>query len=154
MAMEGLFGQILFGKLAGRIMTFHELNRTYKSRYGVHMVHMRKPLHEWGGPDTIKIDMPFSLNAAWCGDPVRLLNQWHYYEENALAAPLIIGGKPMAAGMSLFVLTELKEKQKHWLSPGQLISVELDAHFEEYIASTDVGGLNLNDGFFGFGGLF
>ena len=135
-------------------MTFQTIDRQYKGRFGVHMVHLRKPMLEWAGNDIIKIDMPVSLNASWCGDPTPLLAQWHYFHEQALAAPLIIGGKPMAGGMSLFVITELKEKHKHWLAGGRLIAVELDVHFEEYIASTDMGGINLNDGVFGFGGLF
>jgi len=137
MAMEGLFGAIVFGKLQGRIMTFHEIERSYRGRFGSHMVHMRKPLLEWAGNDLLKLDYRIGLNASWCGDPNPLLAQWHFFHENALAAPLIVGGKPMGPGLSMFVITELKERHKHWLKGGKLIAVELDVHFEEYIPFTE-----------------
>lgn len=130
---EGLFGAIIFGRTHGRIQTFYEINRTYSGRYGAHMVHMRKPLLEWAGSDLIKIDMRLCLNAAWCGDPTPILAEWHAFHENALAAPLIVGDKPMGPGLSMFVLTELGENHKHWLPGGKLIAVELSAQFQEYI---------------------
>jgi hypothetical protein len=73
------------------------------------------------------------LNASWCGDPNPLLAQWHFLHENAMAAPLIVGGKPMGPGLSLFVITEIHEKHKTWLKGGRLIAVELDVTFKEYI---------------------
>jgi hypothetical protein len=131
--MEGLYGAIIFGRTMGRIMTFSDIDRNYSGRFGSHMVHLRKPLLEWAGNDLLKIDMKIGLNAAWCGNPNALLMQWHFFHENAIAAPLIVGGKPMGPGLSLFVITELKERHKHWLPGGQVIAVELDVHFEEYI---------------------
>lgn len=135
--VEGIFGAVVFGRLQGRIMTFHEVQRKYKGRYSAHMVHLRKPLLEWAGNDLLEIEMTFSLNAAWCGNPLPLLAQWHLFHENALAAPLIIGGKPMGPGLSMFVITELHEHHKHWLRGGQVIAVELQATFQEYIPFTE-----------------
>jgi hypothetical protein len=135
--MEGFYGSIIFGKANQRIHTFYEIARDYKGRYGAHMVHLRKPLLEYAGNDLIKIDMRIKLNASWCGNPLPILDEWHYFHENALAAPLIIGGKPMAPDKSLFVIVQMKENQKHWLKGGQLIAVELDVHFEEYIPSAE-----------------
>jgi len=153
--VEGFFGPIVFGKAAHRIQTFHEVTRQYKGRFGAHMVHLRKPLLEWAGNDLIKIDMKVNLNASWCGEPNTLLALWHYLHENAMAAPLIIGGRPMGTGMSLFVITEMAENHKHWLSGGRLIAVEIDAHFEEYIPTAALGGVgSLLQGIPGFGGLF
>jgi hypothetical protein len=166
----GFFGPINFGKelitpapqgqtgpsrggfiRGGRIHTFYQLDRDYKGRYGSHMVHLRKPLLEWAGNDLIRISIRIKLNAAWCGDPLPVLDRWHYFHENALAAPLVIGGKPMADGNSLFVIAEMKEIQKNWLPNGQLIAVELDVHFEEYIASMDIGSnVSLTSGIPGF----
>jgi hypothetical protein len=103
------------------------------------MVHLRKPLLEWAGNDLIRIAIKIKLNSSWCGDPLPILDKWHWLHENAMAAPLVIGGKPMAPGYSLFVVTDLKEIQKNWLPNGQLIAVELDVHFEEYIPSMDIG---------------
>jgi hypothetical protein len=137
MALEGLFGAIIFGRNMGAIHTFYEIDRDYKGRFGTHMVHLRKPLLEWAGNDLVKIDMRLKLNASWCGDPNKILAEWHFFHENAMAAPLIVGGKPMGPGLSLFVITELKEHHKHWLRGGRLIAVELDAHFEEYIPFTE-----------------
>jgi hypothetical protein len=131
--MEGLFGAIIFGKANRRIHTFYEIERKYVGRYGVHMVHLRKPLLEWAGNDLLKIEMKINLNAAWCGDPNPILAEWHLFHENALAAPLIIGGKPMGPMLSLFVIDELTEHQKYWLKGGQLIGVELTVSFTEYI---------------------
>jgi hypothetical protein len=141
MAMEGLYGPVIFGKALGRIQTFSEIEKKYKGRFGSHMVHLRKPLLEWAGNDLVKIDMIIGLNAAWCGDPIPLLALWHFLHENALACPLIVGGKPMGPGMSLFVVTEMSERHKHWLVGGRLIAVELQVHFEEYISSVDLGGV-------------
>jgi len=153
--VEGIYGPIIFGKKFGHIETFHEVTRQYKGRYGAHMVHLRKPLLEWAGNDLVKIDMKVSLNAAWCGDPNRLLGLWHFLHENGMAAPLIIGGRPMGPGMSLFVISEMAENHKHWLSGGRLIAVELDVHFEEYIPSATIGGVgSLLGAIPGFGGLF
>jgi hypothetical protein len=135
--VEGLFGAIIFGRLQGRIMTFEDVNRHYTGRYSTHMVHLRKPLLEWAGNDLLKIEMKVSLNASWCGDPLPLLAQWHLFHENALAAPLIIGGKPMGPGLSLFVITELQETHKNWLAGGRLIAVELSVMFQEYIPFTE-----------------
>jgi hypothetical protein len=139
--VEGIYGPIIFGKALGRIETFNAIKRDYKGRYGAHMVHLRKPLLEWAGPDLVKIDMRISLNAAWCGDPNMALMQWHALCENGMAAPLIVGGRPMGPGLSLFVATEVSEQHKHWLSGGRLIAVEVDVHFEEYIPFADIGGL-------------
>jgi phage protein U len=135
--MEGIYGAIVFGRLQGRIMTFNEIERKYEGRFASHMVHLRKPLLEWAGNDLIEIDMKVSLNASWCGNPLLLLAQWHLFHENALAAPLIIGGKPMGPGLSLFVITEMNEMHKHWLPGGQLIAVELSVTFKEYIPFTE-----------------
>jgi len=147
---EGMFGSIIFGHVNKTIHTFYQIDRNYKGRYGAHMVHLRKPLLEWAGNDLIKIDMKLKLNSAWCGDPLPILDLWHWFHEQALAAPLIIGGKPMAPDLSLFVITELKENHKHWLAGGQLIAVELDVHFEEYIPFADMGGVALQGGIPGF----
>lgn len=116
--VEGTYGSIIFGKANRRIHTFYQIDRQYKGRYGSHMVHLRKPLLEWAGNDLIQIDMRIKLNAAWCGDPLPILDEWHYFHENALAAPLIIGTKPMAPDHSLFVIVQMKEGHKHWLSHG------------------------------------
>src|SRR5262245_57981614 len=137
MAVEGLYATIVFGKALGRIETFHEIEREFKGRYGSHMVHLRKPLLEWAGPDLVKIEMKINLNAAWCGDPNRLLNEWHYLWENGIAAPLVIGGQPMASGLSMFVIANIRELHKHWLVGGRLIAVELAIEFQEYIPYAD-----------------
>jgi len=135
--MEGLYGAIIFGKAQGRIHTFSQIERKYSGRYGTHMVHLRKPLLEWAGNDLVKISMKISLNSAWCGDPLPLLAQWHFFHENAIMAPLIVGGKPMGPGLSLFVITDLNESQRYWLKGGQLIGVDLDVSFAEYIPFTE-----------------
>jgi Phage P2 GpU. len=152
MATEGIFGAIQFGRAHGRIMTFEEIERKYTGRFTTHMVHLRKPLLEWAGNDILKITMKVNLDAAWCGDPLPLLAQWHFFHENALAAPLIVGSKPMGPGLSLFVITEMSETHKHWLRRGRLIAVELSISFEEYIPFTE--GLFSMLGIPGFGGGF
>lgn len=131
--IEGIYGAVIFGRAMGRFHTFYEIDRKYKGRYGSHMVHLRKPLLEYAGPDLLEIEMSVSLDAAWCGDPNPLLAIWHLFHEQALAAPLIVGGKPMGPGLSLFVIDELSEHHKHWLPGGKLIAVELHASFKEYI---------------------
>ncbi len=151
----GVFGPIIFGKANRTIHTFYEMDRDYHGRYGAHMVHLRKPLLEWAGNDLIKISMKIKLNAAWCGDPIPIMDEWHDLLENAMAAPLIIGGKPMAPDLSLFVITEMKEAHKHWLASGQLIAVELAVHFEEYIPYADIGSnVSIAGGIPGFEGEF
>jgi hypothetical protein len=137
MASEGIFGAIQFGRARGRIHTFHEIERKYAGRFASHMVHLRKPLLEWAGNDLLKITMKVNLDASWCGDPLPLLAQWHFFHENALAAPLIIGSKPMGPGLSLFVITEMQETHKHWLKKGRLLAVELSIEFQEYIPFTE-----------------
>lgn len=131
--MEGIFGAIIFGRSRGRIHTFYELERKYTGRFGSHMVHLRKPLLEWAGNDLLEISMRLTLNSTWCGDPNAILAEWHFFHENAIAAPLIIGGKPMGPGLSLFVITDMNEGHRHWLPGGQLISVEVGVTFKEYI---------------------
>jgi hypothetical protein len=131
--IEGIYGALIFGRVLGRIQTFHEIERKYSGRFGSHMVHLRKPLLEWAGNDLIEIEMKVNLNSSWCGDPNPLLAAWHFFHENAIAAPLIVGGKPMGPGLSMFVITELSEAHKHWLPGGQLIAVELNVTFKEYI---------------------
>lgn len=148
---EGLFGTISFGRARGRIQTFSEINRKYSGRFGEHQVHLRKPLLEWAGSALVEIDMRIGLNAAWCGDPLPLLAEWHFFHENALAAPLVIGTKPMGPGLSLFVITEMSENHKHWLRGGKLIAVELSVSFKEYIPFTEGSFSAL--GIPGFGGL-
>ena len=156
MATEGIYGVIQFGRAQGRIMTFEEVNKKYAGRFTAHMVHLRKPLLEWAGNDLVEITMRVHLNAAWCGDPNAQLMPWHFLHENALAAPLVIGGKPMGPGLSLFVITDLHEKHKHWLKGGQLIAVELEITFKEYIAFAEgllsMFGINAPS-FLGAGGL-
>lgn len=137
MAVEGIYGAIIFGRAQGRIMTFHEVERKYTGRYTSHLVHMRKPLLEWAGNDLVEITMRVNLDASWCGDPLPLLAQWHLFHENALVAPLVVGTKPMGPGLSLFVITELSELHKHWLSKGRLLAVELSVTFKEYIPFTE-----------------
>jgi hypothetical protein len=138
--VEGLYGSILFGRTLGRIATFDDISRRYTGRFGSHMVHMQKPLLEWAGSDLLEVTMHIGLNASWCGNPNLFLAQWHFYHENAIAAPLIVGTKPMGPGLSLFVVTDLSEAHKHWLSGGQLIAVELDVTFKEYLPFVSSGG--------------
>ena len=133
MAVEGIYGSIIFGRARGRIHTFYEIDRKYGSRLGSHEVHLRKPLLEYAGPELVEIEMSLTLDASWCGDPLPLLAEWHFYQEGALAAPLIVGGKPMGPGLSLFVIGSLSEHHKHWLHRGRLLAVELHASFKEYI---------------------
>jgi hypothetical protein len=134
---EGTYGSIIFGRARGRIMTFEHIERKYKGRYGVHMVHLRKPLLEWAGNDLIEIEMRVSLNAAWCGNPLPLLAEWHALHEGAMAAPLLVGGTPMGPDLSLFVITTIDEHHKNWLSGGRLLAVELTVAFQEYIPFTE-----------------
>jgi hypothetical protein len=131
--IEGIYGALIFGRALGRIHTFHDIERKYSGRFGSHMVHLRKPLLEWAGNDLIEIEMKVNLNSSWCGDPNPLLAAWHFFHENAIAAPLIVGGKPMGPGLSMFVITDLNEAHRHWLPGGQLIAVELNVTFKEYI---------------------
>jgi hypothetical protein len=152
MATEGIFGAIQFGRAQGRIHTFSEIQRKYSGRFMSHQVHLRKPLLEWAGNDIVEITMRVGLNAAWCSDPLPILAQWHFFHENALAAPLVIGSKPMGPGLSLFVITEMQETHKHWLKGGKLLAVELSVTFKEYIPFTE--GLFSMLGFPGFGGSF
>lgn len=152
MATEGIYGVIEFGRAHGRIHTFEEIERKYAGRFGAHMVHLRKPLLEWAGNDLVEITMKISLNSSWCGNPLPILAQWHFFHENALFAPLIIGGKPMGPGLSCFVITELQETHKHWLKRGVLISCELNVTFKEYIPFSE--GLFSMLGMPGFGGSF
>jgi phage protein U len=156
MATEGIYGPIIFGRTQGRIMTFEDIDKKYSGRFTSHLVHLRKPLLEWAGNDLVEITMRVHLNSSWCGDPNRLLMQWHFLHENALAMPLIVGGKPMGPGLSLFVITELQEKHKHWLKGGRLIAVELEVTFKEYIAFSEgllsMFGINAPS-FIGSGGL-
>jgi len=152
MATEGIYGAIAFGRARGRIHTFEEIERKYSGRFSSHLVHLRKPLLEWAGNDLVEITMNVHLNASWCGDPNPLLAQWHLFHENALAAPLVVGSKPMGPGLSLFVITEMSEKHKHWLPGGKLIAVELSITFKEYIPFSE--GLFAMLGFPGFGGSF
>jgi hypothetical protein len=151
--VEGVYGSIIYGRARGRIHTFQEIQRKYTGRYGSHMVHLRKPLLEWAGNDLLEIDMTFHINAAWAGDPLPILAEWHFYHENAIAAPFIIGGKPMGPGLSLFVVTDLSEQHKNWLPGGRLIGVELHASFKEYIPFVEAGGGLSALGIPGFGGL-
>lgn len=130
---EGIFGAIIFGRNGRRIHTFYEITRKYSGRYGSHMVHLRKPLLEWAGNDLIEVDMKINLQSTWCGDPLPILAEYHLFHENALAAPLIVGGKPMGPGLSMFVMTDLHETHKNWLAGGRLIGVEIDVSFKEYI---------------------
>lgn len=150
MATEGIFGAIQFGRARGRIHTFNEIERKYSGRYTSHLVHLRKPLLEWAGNDLVEITMKVSLDAAWCGDPLPILAEWHLFHEQALAAPLIVGTKPMGPGLSLFVITEMQETHKHWLHKGRLLAVELSVSFREYIPFTE--GLMSMLGVPGFGG--
>jgi hypothetical protein len=151
MATEGIYGSIVFGKARGRFQTFEEINRKYAGRYGEHQVHLRKPLLEYGGPALLEIEYTIHLDAAWCGDPIPLLAEWHFYQENAMAAPLIVGNKPMGPGLSLFVITEFSEHHKHWLHRGRLLAVELSVNFKEYIPFTEGSFASL--GIPGFGGF-
>lgn len=150
--IEGLYGSIIFGKALGRIATFEDVSRRYTGRFGVHLVHMQKPLLEWAGSDLIKIELTVRLNATWCGDPNVILAQWHFYHENAIAAPLIIGSKPMGPGLSLFVVTDLDEAHKHWLRGGKLIAAELRASLLEYRPFVNPSGALSSLGIPGFGG--
>jgi len=145
MAIEGIFGLVLFGKVLGGFRTFHEIKRKYGSRFHDHEIHLQKPLTEYSGPELVEIGMGISLNGAWSGDPNRMLSELHFMQESALAAPLIVGGKPMGPGLSLFVLRSLSETHIHWLKGGRLLHVELELEFKEYQAFT--GGLP------GLGGL-
>jgi phage protein U len=135
--VAGVYGAITFGRARGRIHTFEEISRRYSGRFSAHMVHLRKPLLEWAGNDLLEISMTVKLNASWCGDPLPILAEWHFFHENALAAPLVIGGKPMGPGLSMFVITELQETHRHWLARGQLIAATLDVTFKEYIPFTE-----------------
>jgi hypothetical protein len=129
---EGIFGSIIFGRVNGQIRTFYQIIRKTNGRFGTHMVHLKTPLLEWAGNDLIEIDMEINLNAAWCGDPLPILAEFHYFQEGALAAPLIVGGKPMGSGLSMFVIANMQEKHKTWLRGGRLIGVELTIEFREY----------------------
>jgi len=156
--MEGLYGAIIFGKLRGRIQTFEQIVRKYSGRFGTHMVHLRKPLLEWAGNDLLKIQMKISLNASWCGDPNALLAEWHFFHENAIMAPLIVGGKPMGPGLSLFVITDIDETHRHWLKGGKLLAVDLNVMFQEYIPFTEgllsqLGVPGFAQGFIGSGAI-
>jgi Phage P2 GpU len=135
--IEGVYGAIIFGKARKRIMTFYEIEKKYTGRYASHMVHLRKPLLEWAGNDLVEIDMRINLQSTWCGDPNPILAEFHLFHEAALAAPLIVGGKPMGPGLSLFVITDLQEHHKNWLPGGRLIGVELSVTFKEYIPFTE-----------------
>jgi GpU protein len=123
---------ITFGRAAG-MRTFYEITRKRGGRFGYHDIHLLKPRGERGGSKLIEIEMKMVLNGAWCRDPHTHLALFHHYEESAIAAPLIIGGKPMGPGMSLFVLEDMEEVHTHWLRRGMLLRATLDLQFREYM---------------------
>lgn len=145
MSTEGIFGSVLFGKVLGGFRTFHQITKKSAGRFHDHEIHLQKPLSEWSGDGLVEIGMSITLNAAWSGDPHRMLAELHLYQENALAAPLIIGGRPMAPGLSLFVLRSVSETHMYWLKGGILIHADIDLEFKEYIAFAEglpgLGGL-------------
>ena len=123
------------------MMTFYSISKKQSGRYGKHEVHLQKQPLEWGGNDLIEIQMKITLNAAWCKDPHVHLAKFHLMQETAMAAPLIVGGKPMGPGMSLFVITALSEEHTHWLRNGTLIRATLDVNFTEYLPFLPAAGL-------------
>lgn len=145
MAVEGIYGSVLFGKVLGGFRTFHQITRKYAGRYVDHEIHLSKPLTERCGDELVEIGMAISLNGAWSGDPHKMLSELHFYQEGGLAATLVVGGKPMGPGLSLFVLRSISETHLYWLKGGRLLHADLDLEFKEYQAFT--GGLP------GLGGL-
>jgi phage protein U len=130
--IHGIFGIFIFGKIGGKWKSYYEVTRTHTGRYSEHAVHLQKERSEWCGNSLIKLDIKMVLNSAWCGDPRPIVSQLLFYKENALAVPLILGGKPQAPGLSLFTLREINETTTHWLHSGQPIRIELDLSFMEY----------------------
>lgn len=136
MAIEGIFGTVLFGKVMGGFRTFHKIQKKTAGRYHDSHIHLQKPLTQRGGNELTEIEMSIVLNGAWTGSPQGMLSQLHLYQENALAAPLIVGGRPMAPGLSLFVLRSLSETHLYWLKGGILLHAELELELKEYMAFT------------------
>jgi Phage P2 GpU len=154
MAVVGIFGAVRFGRVLGGFSTFHQITSHQAGRFHGHNIHLRKPLSEWTGNDLVEVELTLTLNAAWSGDPNRMLSLLHLYQasEPPFVAPLVLGGKPMAPPPSLFVLQSIDETHEHWLKGGQLIHAEVTLHFQEYIAFTE-GLPGLAGALAAFGGL-
>jgi hypothetical protein len=136
----GIFGTFFFGKTFGKWQTYYEVTRSEAGRYEDAPVWISKPVTEWGGPELITLGIKMCLNAVSCGDPRPIISQLHHYQRNALAAPLLLGGKPMGPLRSMFVLRELDETYTHWLHDGEPLRVELELSFTEYVPDPASGG--------------
>jgi phage protein U len=132
MGTVGIFGSFLFGKVLGHFQTFYEVTRSEAGRYEDHGVWLNKPRTEWGGPELITLEISMCLDANACGDPRPIIAQLQFYERNALAATLLLAGKPMGPRASMFVLRSLDETQTRWFKDGTPLRVELDLSFTEY----------------------
>lgn len=130
----GLLGSVSFGThVPGGIVTFHAMQRKRSSRWEDHVIHGRKPVPEYLGPALIEAQIEMVLNTAWC-NPQGALSLLHLYQEQALAMPLIIGGKPFGPGLSLFSVREIDEKHVHWSRQGDVLKYELGVNLTEYRA--------------------
>jgi phage protein U len=136
---HGMFGTFLFGRVYGHYQGYYETTRRHSGRWADHEIHLVRPRSEWCGNALIELGVRLTLNAAWSGDPVPIVSQLLAYKENALAAPLLLGGKPQGIGMSLFTLREISETVTHWLRQGRPIRIELELSFLEYMPNMGIG---------------
>jgi phage protein U len=135
----GLLGAISFGvHVPGGIVTFHGMSRKHSSRWEDHPIHLHTPSSEYLGPDLVEAQIEMNLNAAWC-DPQRAIARLVMYWEQALAMPLVIGGRPFGPGRSLFTVREVDEKHSRWWRRGELIKNDVAVTLKEHRAALRPG---------------
>lgn len=128
--MIGTYGGVIFETSDERVLTPGSLKRTAGSSWATHKVAGAKPRTEYLAPALRKVTFTLKLVASLGVRPRAQLDRLAQLAEGREAFPLVIGGRPLAAGPMR--LTAVSETWDTVYNGGELYAATVSVTLEEY----------------------
>lgn len=129
MAKLGTLGKIVFSVSDKKVQTFDDMSLESSVKYHTHDRHLKKPLLEFGGPDSDKMSFTMYHSVFLGVNPEKQVKMIDKYMNDGEILSLIIGGKRYG---SKWVITKHSKAYKKFDKKGRVLAVESKVTLEEY----------------------
>ncbi|PID19378.1 MULTISPECIES: phage tail protein [unclassified Sporosarcina] len=131
LAIIGSFGEVIFEVSPKKLLSFHDMERSNKSRWSEHEIHGKKPKLEFEGAGLSDVSYRVLLRAENGVNPIKEIEKLNKMNDSGKAAHFILGSKPISRYK--FIITEITEAMKNIDQSGNLLSAEVTVKLKEYV---------------------
>lgn len=139
----GSLGSIPFSVSTDKILTFSDYGRSGGGRWQKHELLGKKPVLEFIGPDTEKIELKIQLRADHGINPKTELEKLRTMRDTGEVLPFILNGTPVSD--NYWVIENISEDVGYWTGEGIILSATVSITLQEYSKEGLINVINSNN---------